>query len=134
MGTFTVRRFTPEEFNHVLAEVKRRNEELVKNLATDAGRALQRGGLLIQARAQEKIVEKGHVVTGSLLRSINTQVQPERMNMISVLVGSFMFYAPFVENLPDGGYLNEAAEERFHDVVDLVAREGIEPALKRWAR
>jgi hypothetical protein len=134
MGTFTVRRFTPQEFALVLAEVTRRNEELVKNLATDAGRALQRGGLLIQARAQEKIVEKGHVVTGSLLRSINTRPESEREGRISVLVGSFMFYAPFVENLPDGGYLNEAAEERFQDVVNLMAREGVEPALKRWAR
>lgn len=134
MGFFTVRRFTPEEFNHVLAEVTRRNAELVKNLTTGAGRALQRGGLLIQGRTQEKTIEKGHVITGALLRSWNTAVQPECAGILSVLVGSFMFYAPFVENLPDGGMLNEAAEERFGDVVALMAKEGVLPALERWAR
>jgi hypothetical protein len=152
MGFWTVRTFTAAEIAAIQRDIQKRNQQLAEDLNTDIGRTLFQGGLLIQGRTQEKTIEKEHVVTGSLLRSWNTQLEPRSAasrifigraggaptvgttEPVSVLVGSFMFYAPFVENLPDGGMLNEAAEERFDDVVDLMAERGLQPALKRWAR
>ena len=118
----------------MIREIKRRNRLLVEDLQTNIGRTLQRGGLLIEARAKEILTENGHIVTGNLRRSINTQVIRTGADRLYVEVGSFLFYAPFVEALPDGGYLFPAAEQQFPAVTRLLLDEGLRPALVRWAR
>jgi hypothetical protein len=104
----------------------------LRNLNTNLGRALQNAGQIIEARAKEIITEKGHIVTGNLRRSINTQVV-QTGSTLAAEVGTFVFYAPFVEALPDGGYLFPASEEKFGEVTTILAEQGIVPALKKWS-
>jgi hypothetical protein len=118
----------------MLKEIRKRNRQLLEDLQTNVGRALQRGGLLIEARAKEILTEKGHIVTGNLRRSINTQIIRTGGDRLFVEVGSFLFYAPFIEALPDGGFLFPAAQQQFPAVMKLLVVEGIKPALIRWER
>ena len=122
----------PEKIAAALAKIARDNEKMLKILKTDTGKALQNAGQLVEARAKEIITEKGHIVTGSLRRSINTQVRTQGRDQAVAEVGAFMEYAPFVEALPDGGYLNPALEQRADLVVKLLIEQGLTPALKKW--
>jgi hypothetical protein len=118
------------------AIIRKKNAQLLLDVQSSVGRSLFRGGLLVQARAKEIITEKGHVKTGNLRRSINTQLTRSGPggDRISAEVGTFVEYAPNVEALPDGGYLFPASEEAFPQVVALLARDGLLPALERWGQ
>ena len=120
--------------------------------------ALFRAGVKVQARAQEILTEKGHVVTGNLRRSLMTEsfVDPsgkgwfvrvaadtdrlaegylaqkegkiadnaERGSGNRLSIGTFVYYAPFVELLPDGGYMLparlEMQEQVVRDISDVI--------------
>jgi hypothetical protein len=156
-------KFTKEGVKNALAQIRERNRELLK-LVSRPGvfRSAINAGQLIQARAQEIITEKGHVVIGTLRRSINTQLflpgdapvasdqgtscekKLSRVrgggfagihdaSSVIVEVGSFVEYAPCVEALPDGGFLFQASEEAFEAAAQLIVN-GIDPELVRWAR
>lgn len=124
----------PEEVVRELDKIRRRNDEMMRQLRTDTGRALQNAGQVVEARAKEIISEKGHIVTGTLRRSINTQVRREGRDRAVAEVGSFMVYAPSVEALDDGGYLNPALEQRAQQATKILIDQGIQPALKKWGR
>lgn len=133
-----VKRLTLQQVNAELANIARETQAILERLGSDsAARKMQQGGLIIQARAQEIITEKGHIVTGALRRSINTRTFPEAtgagVNLVTE-VGSFMEYAPYVEALPDGGYLAEAAEETFEQVTSFVGEQLVEPELRKWGQ
>lgn len=121
-----------------LKKIAKRNETLLRAMvgndeASAGARALLDGGLLMAARAKEIITEKGHIVTGNLRRSINAQLQTNVRHRLEVEVGTFVHYAPFVEALPDGGYLFPASEETFPTVVQIFEERGVNAVLVRWA-
>lgn len=131
MGTFNSR--NPEDFARALKEIEERTAKMAKRMDVRLVKAAVTAGRVIEARAKEIITEKGHIVTGTLRRSINTQPFAET-HLAGAEVGTWVEYAEHVEALPDGGYLNEAAEQRFKLAVEILAKEGIEPELRKWAQ
>lgn len=154
MGKFTARTLSRSDLNAALKFIRTRNNELIRLVQGDpVARALLNGCQIIEARAKEILTEKGHVRTGTLRRSINSQVRL-RAGRLEGEVGSFVHYAPYVEALPPdgrppsigprggedpgrgkgGGYLNPAAEEKFGEVRERLEEQGIKPVLVRWGR
>jgi hypothetical protein len=124
-----------------------------KSIRERMGQALFRAGVKVQARAQEIITEKRHVITGNLRRSILTEVHipdgggygvrifaseaelesgfESNKNKVKELekngknvpkkfenvAGTFVYYAAFVELLPDGGFLLPATLEKSSEVI-----------------
>ena len=126
------KRLTLEQVDAELRRIAAETEKLVQTLESDAAaRKAQQGGLIIQARSQEILTEKGHIDTGALRRSGNTRTVRDTQGL-STEVGYFMFYAPFVEALPDGGYLAPASEEKFDEVSQFIAEQLVQPTLRRW--
>ena len=126
------KRLTLPEVDAELRRIAAESEKLLQTLENDAAaRKLQQGGLIIQARSQEILTEKGHIVTGALRRSGNTRTVRTSQGLATE-VGYFMFYAPFVEALSDGGFLLPASEEKFDEVSQFVAEQLVQPTLRRW--
>jgi hypothetical protein len=123
-----------EEVAAALKAIKARNAKMLVAIMSGMPRVMLNAGQIIEARAKEIITEKGHVVTGNLRRSINTQLGEVTPLKIEVLVGSFVEYAPFVENLPDGGFLFPAAVESVPAYNRFLAVNGILPHLVDWGR
>lgn len=103
-----------------------------RNISAVLPRAALRGGTVIETEAKRKIVEKGHVITGNLLRSINTQLGKVTPTEAEALIGTWVLYAKYVEALDDGGFLFEASEEKLAEAL-RVAAETIEDAMKAAA-
>lgn len=123
----------PKELAKMLGEMQKKIDGMKRIVKTRIGKAMVQAGELVEARAKEILTEKGHIDTGTLRRSLNTQVKVERASII-VEVGSPLIYAEPVEALPDGGYLGPAAEQTFDLVTRHVVSRGVNPALKSWAK
>lgn len=123
----------PEEMAELLDGMEKQIEILHRTMGTSLGKAVVKAGQLIEARAKEILTEKGHIVTGALRRSINTQPRLER-RLVEARVGSPLEYAPAVEALPDGGYLNPAAEQRAELAMKVLFEEGVLPRLVEWEK
>jgi hypothetical protein len=101
--------------------------------AKQAGKAIYQGVKEIAVRAKEILEEKNHVVTGNLRRSIQPIIGEISGGVIEGFAGSFMPgskgfvnadapYAPYVESLPDGGYLFPAYREKIEEVSKWIAQ------------
>lgn len=132
MARFKAR--TPAEVAAALREIQKRNVKLLQRISGGMTRTLFNAVQIVEARAKEIIQEKGHVVTGSLVRSINTSIVETSPTRSVVAVGSFLVYAPFIEALPDGGYLFPAAVETFDQVSKFMVENGLQAAIKEWGR
>jgi hypothetical protein len=124
-------------FNQTAVNLKRlqaRNRELLKLISGGLPRTMMNAGQIIEARAKEILTEKGHVVTGNLRRSINTQLIDATERRVVVAVGSFVEYAPFVERLPDGGFLFPASVETLPQTIRFVYDNGIKKPELNWGR
>ena len=84
---------------------------LQEAVRTEIQMAMTRACYIIVIRAKEIIMENDHWVTGTLLRSIDARVGWAGMYEVDGAVGSDVHYAPYVEALPDGGYLFPAYVE-----------------------
>jgi hypothetical protein len=118
----------------ILEKLRQKNQDFLRGVRGRLPRVMINAGQLVEARAKEILTENGHVVTGNLRRSINTQIVEASESRVTVEVGTFVEYAPFVENLPDGGFLFPAAEQTFPLVVRLLFENGVRPELVRWER
>lgn len=126
---------TNAEVAKATREIIKRNKKLIETLqAAGVAKDLFNACQIVEARAKEILTEKGHVVTGNLRRSINTSIIEAGVSRARVDVGSFVSYAPFVEALPDGGYLFPASEQTFEQVNKFLVEHGVLPALKEWGR
>lgn len=103
-----------------------------KRISEVLPRAALRGGTIIETGAKQKIVEKGHVVTGTLLRSVNTQLGEVTPNLAEALTGTAVLYGKYVEALDDGGFLFESSEENTAKAVRAAA-DTIEQAMEESA-
>ena len=131
MAKYTAK--TLDETNAALRIIKQKNNRMVADMqGKNLGKLAMQAGLIVEARAKEIITEKGHVVTGNLRRSINTQLLEVGTYSARVGVGTFVVYGPYIENLPDGGYLLPAAVETFPEVSKFLNERGVVPVLKRW--
>lgn len=134
MGRFVAK--NTEEFDRALEGIKRRNAELLKGVSSDIGKALLPAGQVIEARAKEILTENGHIVTGNLRRSINTQARVRKLGPLThgwqIEVGTFADYAVYVEALEDGGYLAPAAEQRRELSIRILQEQGVRPSVEKW--
>jgi hypothetical protein len=92
-----------------------------KNIKAELQKEIFQAGTIIQVEAQRILTEKGHVVTGNLRRSINTQVVVED-TLLEVDIGTNVEYAPYIEALPDGGYLFPAYWAKKDEVMQRLQR------------
>lgn len=124
---------TPKELSDILKRIKKKNDDMIAAVrGSQLARIAMQGGFIVEARAKEIIIEKGHVVTGTLLRSINTQLTKVEAFSAHVEVGTFVIYGPFIENLDDGGYLLPASIETFPEVTRFWHQHGVVPVLEKW--
>ena len=124
---------SPEEMAKLLDGMEAQIDKLHRTMGTSLGKAVVKAGQLIEARAKEIITEKGHIVTGALRRSINTQPRLSP-RLIEARIGSPLEYAPKIEALPDGGFLGPAAEQRAHLAIQVLFNEGVLPRVQEWGR
>jgi len=79
--------------------------------------------MIVVTEAKRIITEKGHIVTGNLRRSIIGVVESIAIDIILGKIGSHLNYAYYVERLPDGGYLFEALENKFDNLVKCLSNK-----------
>lgn len=117
-----------------LQALQRKNQQLLRRVQSGLPRTMLNAGQILQARAQEILTEKGHVVTGNLRRSIATQLLEATKEKVEVAVGTHVAYAPYIESLPDGGFLFPASIETFEQVTKFIAENGIIPYQVQWGQ
>lgn len=112
------------EFKRQVDETIRKMERLNRAFSGhNVANVLLRAMLIPVARAKEIITAKGHVVTGTLRRSIHAVIVDATEEEAKGQYGSFVHYAEHVEMLPDGGYLFEASERTWPEVKDYIGVE-----------
>ena len=74
----------------------------------EALRAMKRSASIVEKKAKEIITDKGHVKTGNLRRNIKSKAGYKGMFVIEGVIGTDVPYAPYIESLPDGGFLYPA--------------------------
>lgn len=98
--------------------------ELMRPTVRDSVKAsMFRGVAMIAARADEIVVEKGHVVTGNLHRNMKSKAGLVGAWEIEGVAGTDVPYAPFIEALPDGGFLQAAYMQRKGLVITYIASQ-----------
>lgn len=125
---------TLAETNSKLRMIQKKTIKILADVRDGAPRTMLGAGQIVQARAQEILTEKGHVVTGNLRRSINTQLGEVSARRVESIVGTWVIYARKIENLPDGGYLFPATEQSVGIVNRYIYENGIRPAYVQWER
>ncbi len=95
-----------------------------------AKKILAKAAWIIAARATEILKEKEHWITGTLGRSVHVgnsgiknAVKRIGRDILETEVGSWIEYARKIEDLPDGGYVWQAFEEKFKEVIGYIERE-----------
>lgn len=77
-------------------------------------------------RAKQQLSDDGHIVTGTLRRSIQGDAEYETYTRLHGWLGTDVEYAPYVEALPDGGYLFRTlilhGPKVYKDINDAIAR------------
>lgn len=124
----------PKELDKALREIQKKGNVMVKGIQSNLGRVTLNGAQIVEARAKEIIKEKGHVITGTLGRSINSQLEEVTYSVARANIGTFVEYGPAIENLPDGGFLFPALEETAAEVSEFLYSKGVKPHLEGWAR
>lgn len=123
----------------------KRIEKMQTQVQRDLATAVVKSGTVIELRAKEILTEKGHVVTGNLRRSVNTQLGLVTKKSADAIVGASAVYARRVEELPEGprranpnrgvggGFLAPAVTQRLAQAIK-VAAEFMERALRKGAK
>lgn len=99
--------------------VSKRFREFKEQMLEAARFTTHRGGEIINAQAKDNLTEKGHVVTGTLRRS-GWVKDEETRHSIRAIISFPVGYAEDVEELPDGGYLHPAIEEKTNEVYQYM--------------
>lgn len=103
-------------------EMRKKLAGIEKKYKTDTPNIFRNAGLIIANSAKQILTAKGHILTGTLRRTISAQITKITPDYIEVSVGTWLDYAEFIENLPDGGYLFEAFEKQKQPVVDYIKK------------
>ena len=104
-------------------KMRKRIAAIEKRYKSDVPNIFRNGGLIIADSAKQILTAKGHILTGALRRSISAMITELKPMRIEVSVGTWLEYAPLVEELPDGGFLFEAFEKQRAAVVSYIKRE-----------
>jgi phage gpG-like protein len=110
-----------------------------KKLKPELEAELFRQGTKVQVEAQRILTDiawvdakgqarTGHVITGTLRRSIRTQANVTGARM-EVVIGTNIEYAPYIEALPDGGFMFSAYMAKKDEVL-----KGLQNAVNRVIR
>ena len=107
-----------------LAKFKNRMKELNPKLKNELKSIMARGLMLIEGTAKQILTDKGHVLTGNLRRNIKHKT-PRFINLYQIegVVGTDVPYAPYIEALPDGGYLLQAITQEGDKVNEYIKQE-----------
>jgi hypothetical protein len=93
---------------------------------TNGEKAMMQACMIVQRRAKENISgdhgHTRHVKTGNLRRNIKSKAGWTGLGQIDGVIGTDVPYAPYVEALPDGGYLFPALMEVGKDALDFFNR------------
>lgn len=111
--------FEMEGWDRLKAQMK----FLESNVRVAMAQAGWRGGEAISTRAHDILVENEHVISGNLKDSLHPESKWISPTVLDIEVGTNVFYAPYVEALPDGGYLYRAAHEKINEVYDYIFAE-----------
>lgn len=98
---------------------------LSANVMKEGVKVVGNGCRIVETRASEIITEKRHVVTGNLRRSISSKAEKAGLFLIDGACGvdsDKASYAPYVESLPDGGYLFPAYYEKYREVMEFIGK------------
>jgi len=109
---------------------------LEKDVRKDSEKAMYRAATIVERRAHENISgmhgHKRHVKTGNLRRNIKSKSKWTGSYDIDGIIGTDVPYAPYVEALPDGGFLYPAlrevgkeALEYFHNQLVKIIKDAI---------
>jgi len=82
-----------------------------------------RGTSIIAERAQEILTEKKHVKTGNLRRNVKSKAGMVGLYEIEGVIGTDVPYGPFIEALPDGGYLQPAYMQKKSEVILYIVSQ-----------
>lgn len=86
-------------------------------------KAVYRACVGIQKRAQKILTELGHIVTGNLRRNIKSEADFVTKYEVVGIIGTDVPYGPYIEALPDGGYLYKAYLEEAENAVNYINNE-----------
>jgi len=126
----------PKKTDYVVDGVDQANAKLKAtemNIQANLELILVSAGLEIANTAQDIITENGHIITGTLKGSIMSFVTVDQASKETYAsIGSFppgskgfngsdAPYAPYVEALPDGGFLRPAYNQKKKEVEGLIA-------------
>lgn len=117
MSTYTKNRFINVNFDE--KEVLKKLGDL-SDLEKEIINIIEEATTLFISAAKIKITQKGHIITGTLRRSIRYITTSITDDIIKGKLGSHVHYAYWVENLPDGGYLLESFNEKFDTVANYI--------------
>jgi len=102
-------------------------------IRSDVMKEMKKAAILVQNRAKENLAgqhgHNRHWITGNLARGIKSEVGWESLYELVGVIGTDVEYAPFVESLPDGGFLYPALQEVKGEAFVMV-REGINKTIK----
>ena len=104
-------------------EVFRKMDAFKVRAHLKVAQTVKTGALLMATRAKMILTENKHVKTGNLRRSVTGEANIPNPDVIDGLVGTAVHYAPYVEALPDGGYLYRAVREKFPEVKQMIENE-----------
>ena len=89
-------------------EFKKKLKLLKQDVRDGVLEAMGRAAMIIETEAKVIITRRKHVRTGNLRNSIQSRAGWANQTEIVGIVGTDVPYAPYVEALPDGGYLRPA--------------------------
>lgn len=114
-----------EGFDNVINKMKLHEENIRSAVLSTMGAGMNE----IADRAKFFLTENHHVKTGNLRRSVKGEARQVSLTVIEGQVGTNVHYAPYVEALPDGGYLYRSVQEKI-PVVEMKIVTKLKALLK----
>jgi len=119
-----------------VAETLAKMEVLSKTAKKGLYETIRKATMMVQTRAKENISglhgHVKHIDTGNLRRNIKSKTEWVNPRKVEGFIGTDVPYAPYVEALPDGGYLipalfemEQAIKEMIETELDIILRGAI---------
>jgi len=85
-------------------------------------KTVNESGILVATRAKENLKGKyepspyRHWITGNLSRSVKSVTEWKSAEVLECRIGTAVHYAPYIEALPDGGFLMPALNVKMPEI------------------
>jgi hypothetical protein len=107
-------------------DMKKNRKILEARFRRQLEKTMNESALLVVARAKQNLAGKNephpyrHWITGNLSRSIKASTEFVSETVIESKIGTAVRYAPYIENLPDGGFLLPALKSLSSELAKKV--------------